>query len=406
LSQVVRRSFFLASCLSLVPLGVGELSVNYFFVLVPVAWIVSRGRLEPVPDFLKLAAALYLLVFLFAAIMMIGQVDMVVRRLGSFVVFMTLFSFAMVRLDRGYVRAFKLAVVAVSVAYSFQAIVVFLQAAASGPLDFEAKNLVGSQRYGFVYVMGLWILLLERWSGRRAQMARLACIVTILCGLGLTFSRSSFVATAGSVGLFFAAAGIARIARMEFFIPSARGIAGLVVLILAAVGAAWMFPLTVEFYWQTLLMPLADFSLFEAMRDPGSSEGIRVVRVLEAVAYVIQYPLTGTGFLGIWTVSPTGGGSAHNQLLDVFLRVGVVGFAVYLLILAALMRFLSRSHRSLFWGMVGILIYGFFHETFKESQGAFILAFLVGMMAEDWRSRRRSRSGAQEVPHVVPLVVS
>ena len=29
---------------------------------------------------------------------------------------------------------------------------------------------------------------------------------------------------------------------------------------------------------------------------------------------------------------------------------------------------------------ISILVYGFFHETFKMSQGAFILAFVLGMM--------------------------
>jgi hypothetical protein len=35
---------------------------------------------------------------------------------------------------------------------------------------------------------------------------------------------------------------------------------------------------------------------------------------------------------------------------------------------------------GLFWGYIGVIIYGFFHETFKESHGGFILAFLIGML--------------------------
>ena len=37
---------------------------------------------------------------------------------------------------------------------------------------------------------------------------------------------------------------------------------------------------------------------------------------------------------------------------------------------------------------VGILIYGFFHETFKESQGSFILTFLIGAY---WHDNRKDK---------------
>ena len=37
-------------------------------------------------------------------------------------------------------------------------------------------------------------------------------------------------------------------------------------------------------------------------------------------------------------------------------------------------------------GGFGVLIYGLFHETFKLSQGAFVLAFLLGMMNQHKQS--------------------
>jgi len=380
------------ACAALVPLGYDELSVNYLFLLVPLTWVASRGRVERLPDLVQLAAVVFALILVFSILIAPGQIDLLTRRLASFAVFMTFLAFAIVRLRPEDVNAFKLALVTMSILYSLQAIVVFLQANAVGPVHFEAKNLVGSQRYGFVYVIALWILLLGQWSGRRAQMTRLVGLVVVTGGLGLTFSRSALIATAGSVLVFVVVRAASRLLRLEIGVPGGKALTGLIFAVVAVVVTLRFFPLTIEFYWETLLAPIVDRSLFTSMGESGTSEGIRVVRVIETLGYLTQYPLTGTGFLGIWAVSPTGGGSAHNQLLDVLLRVGVVGFAMYLAVLASLMRFLSRADKGLFWGMVAILIYGFFHETFKESQGAFILAFLVGMMSQDWRDRHFTRT--------------
>ena len=35
----------------------------------------------------------------------------------------------------------------------------------------------------------------------------------------------------------------------------------------------------------------------------------------------------------------------------------------------------------MFWGILAALVFGVFHETFKESQGAVLLAFLVWVSA-------------------------
>jgi hypothetical protein len=39
-------------------------------------------------------------------------------------------------------------------------------------------------------------------------------------------------------------------------------------------------------------------------------------------------------------------------------------------------------------------VYGLFHETFKESQGGFVYAFLIGMMAQYLRDQRSARRQA------------
>ena len=47
-----------------------------------------------------------------------------------------------------------------------------------------------------------------------------------------------------------------------------------------------------------------------------------------------------------------------------------------------LIRFLYGRESGLFWGLIGVLVYGVFYEIFKDSQGGFILVFLMGIMAQ------------------------
>ena len=76
-------------------------------------------------------------------------------------------------------------------------------------------------------------------------------------------------------------------------------------------------------------------------------------------------------------------GSAHNQYTDILFRTGMLGMAAYLYLLFKLFFFLFKTDPGLFWGFVGMLIYGVFHETFKESHGGFIFAFLLGMLGQN-----------------------
>lgn len=77
--------------------------------------------------------------------------------------------------------------------------------------------------------------------------------------------------------------------------------------------------------------------------------------------------------------------SAHNQYSDILFRTGLIGFCFYMYILYQIYKFLRDNHPDLLYGYIGILFYGFFHETFKLSQGGFIIAFLLGAMASKKR---------------------
>ena len=117
--------------------------------------------------------------------------------------------------------------------------------------------------------------------------------------------------------------------------------------------------------------------------DDANSEGFRF-QVWKAIFQLVSdHPFIGSSYLGSYVLKDVAVGSAHNQYLDILLRTGLLGFFSYLVLVYKLVIFLYKKFRVYFWGFIGILLYGFFHETFKETQGAFILTFLIGLYANE-----------------------
>jgi O-antigen ligase len=246
---------------------------------------------------------------------------------------------------------------------------------------------VGSQRYGFIYLMAFWVLFLAKPRSTVAALLRLSGLFIVLSGIGLTYSRTSIIA----LGVTLAAYGVWRLLQAEPWHgwTFSRVVRRLPALGLPVLAAAAVFPATIQFYgWHLVQFLMED----EAdLGNPISSEGTRVVIWRSILEFVGHNPVTGSGFLGAWTLGifDGGGGSAHNQYFDVLLRVGFIGFAIYVFLLHHIGRYLRRHHADLFWGFLGVLVYGAFHETFKESHGTFLLAFLIGM---SWQTRIPSRA--------------
>jgi hypothetical protein len=118
------------------------------------------------------------------------------------------------------------------------------------------------------------------------------------------------------------------------------------------------------------------------LEDQTSSIGYRAFMHKKVFAYTYQNPLTGSAFLGVWSLFENREGSAHSQYLDILFRVGVFAFIAYLLFLYKVTLFLYRKDLGLFFGFIGFLLVGTFHETIKLSQGAFIFSFFFAMWAQ------------------------
>jgi len=387
---------FFSFCL--IPFVIDGVSVNYSFVLLPTCIILLRQVLFKPAEVIILGIITFSIIFVLATFYQIDQYEHFVRRASSFLIFMSIFSFSVIRIDEKMILAFKTAVIIVSGVFSLVSIVSFYELQSAGPVHFGLKGEIGSQRFGFIYLIAFWILLYNSNKINAHKLINLIWIIIIISGLFLTFSRSSMVALFVPLLLFI-------IVKGRFFLfLSIRKLKQLIFQIVLFLITLWVvlqyFPITFEFYLVSLLNPLLDMSLFESIDIPSSSEGVRFYRIGEIVDYVLLNPFTGSGYLGIWAISETGSGSAHGQLIDVFLRVGIFGFIFYLYLVLCLLLFLWRLDKSLFWGMLSITVYGFFHETFKESQGAFVLAFLIGIYGQHLRNKKIQRIFLNQSKHI------
>lgn len=259
---------------------------------------------------------------------------------------------------------------------------------------------MGDQRFGFVYLVGAWMLYFYEPGSLSRLAAKWAVVAVLLGGVLLTFSRGAIVALIGSALLYALVHHSRWIMR-----PTGRGLRGaagaLALFIIVAATLRIFLPTTFDFFAERLFQ--ADKTLAEAA-NPESSAGVRVELAKMILRYAGEHPLTGSGYLGVWVLpdTPEGANSAHNQFTDVLFRTGVLGLAMYLYLLARTVRYLHREHPALCWGLVSTLIFCFFHDIFKESGGAFVLAFLFGLLAQELRHSTRQRKILR--PDVEPSV--
>ena len=360
------REMFLTGVFAfcLYPIVIGAISVNYTFLLFPVCAALFTRRLHTPTGLLLFTMLSYTLIFALATVLQPQFSDLFERRLTSFILFLTIFSFAFMRVDETLVRAFKAGIVLLSLILSLMAIAVFLLADRGGSLGYEAKDLVGSQRTGFIYILGFWLIFLAPRDSLPGYI-RNPVLLALLTGLFLTFSRSSIVALVASLSLYWIHGNWSWLVR-----PNARRLLNATGIVIVGVLAIWvlteLFPILFVFYEDRLLSLLDPEILATKLDDAGGSEGQRVVILKLILDYVLNNPVTGSGFLGVWAIPDAHNGSAHNQYLDVLLRTGFAGLIMYLLILFSVLQSLYRAERGLFWGLTGVLVYGMVHETFSS----------------------------------------
>ena len=363
--------------LCLWPISMDGLSVNYIFASFPIGVLIFGGRLIRPRKSVVLFIWASVVAFSVAAIYQINWIQYFDRRFVSFLLFLSMFSFCFVRITRTHVESFKLAVVIAAIFFSLLAL---LQFASLGDManSFESKDIVGSQRYGFVYVLAFWILWHER-TFINLRAIRLALLLVLIIGVLLTFSRASVVS--------FACSAIAAIIytvmteRWTFYYFMRRAIYALSICAVGVVIVHYIAPVVFDFFNERIVDYIVSGKQFDDLSNADASDGVRMYIWSNVIEFVTFNPITGAGFLGTWVLNLFGevGGSAHNQYIDALFRLGPILFIAYIYFLYRIIAYAKNTDPGLYIGIIGVLIYGLFHETFKESHGAFILAMLIGI---------------------------
>nr|WP_255490955.1 O-antigen ligase family protein [Spartinivicinus marinus] len=202
-------------------------------------------------------------------------------------------------------------------------------------------------------------------------------IAIVVIGVFLTFSRASVVSLVFSYILYVFFLIISNkydINKTIVYFLYSIFVSVLIILMLF-----FLFPMVAEFFSLRLFQFLSNFdSIEENISNSATSEGTRFAIWKYTVIYVLNSPFFGSGYLGIWAIQDNFG-SVHNQYFDVLLRTGILGFLIYIYMLLKIGKKLYRNRQSMFFGYVGVIVFGLFHETFKESQGLFILSFILLM---------------------------
>jgi len=365
----------------LIPYSISGLSANYSYILYPLLIILINWKIKPLnKNFILIISYFFLILFL-SIMYQFELMPFLDRRLISFLIFMTIFSYMIIDIDEDKIKAFKIAIVLIILFFCFWKLERYISYNYV-ELKSNLKFYLGSSRYGFVYILAFWISWFYQPHSKLFNILKFSNILLILIGIVLTYSRTTLLAF--FVSFFFYYLSNFSLKKKRFF-KRFLFIIFIPIIILTVINFLHIIaPWTAKYFSNTIFIYFSIDGLTTFYQDlfrSGSSHGFRFTILEKIVNYAFNNPFTGSGFLGCWIMFDNLKCSAHNQYGDVLFRTGFIGLYFYLFILYKVFEYLRNNHKDLFYGFIGVLVYGFFHETFKLSQGAFILTFLLGAMA-------------------------
>tara|TARA_Y100000389_G_scaffold205079_1_gene262794 strand:- start:7998 stop:9200 length:1203 start_codon:yes stop_codon:yes gene_type:complete len=357
----------------------GGVSANYFYILFPIFIIILKGSLKIPNKNILLVITFFFSIFFISVIYQVDLLKYLDRRLISFVIFMSIFSYLFIDLSDKMISAFKISLVIISIYFAIKSTYLYFTLGGQ-QLGFNAKAIIGTQRYAFVLLVSFWILIFYQPKLFIAKTFKLLLIFIILSGILLSFSRSSIVSLSFSSIIFFLhkfyfSRNVLKWSSIVTFLKFFIFVTILVLLLLKFI------PVTFDFYNARILDWFVDGKIYREVveSDPTSSMGYRSFILKKVLSFVALNPITGSGFLGCWIMFESFSCETHNQYSDVLFRTGIFGFCFYIYMLSIIFNFLRTEHKDLFFGFIAILVFSFFHLTFKLSHGGFILSFLIAM---------------------------
>lgn len=372
-----------------------RVSVNYLFIFFPVIALIFGQRLQLPSKLIQTLMGIYISIFIICTTYQYEYLQFWDRRFISFVLFMSMFTFFFIKIDEEMGKAFKYAIILVSIVYSATSIFQYFYYGGAKIGYGIMLGLVQSQRYGFILLFGFWLIFFEKTRTQVGFFIKIMMLAVVFNGLGLTFSRSSVAGLLVSAGCCFL---ILAYVNKIYLIKNTlqRNIISIIlccaITIMIVSISYHLIPDYFQYFSQRLLKisitPHIEYIFFAdayfAAYDTNeyfykdTSEGYRIFLIGEIFNYLSKNPLFGSGYLGVWVMFENLAGASHNQLLDVMFRTGIVGFSGFLYLFYRIVKYnICMQNWAVLVSLAGILTIGLFHETFKLSQGAFVFAFLA-----------------------------
>ena len=356
--------------IALVPIYlIDGFSINYTFILIPL--LTRNIELRIRKNFILFIGCFLLIYFISFIYVNTFLPEKLSRSLISFVLFMFPLIWGAFEIKNKFYNALLIGILIYSLSFTiWQISTVIKNLLFLNLTDFYSfKNIVGSNRISFILLCGYFISTFLV-KGSVLYITR----VTIFLGILLTFSRAALI-TFIITALF------------ELFLNNKLfKFATLVKLIsLSVLFCFFLYYIVpggeniISFFNERILERFTGSNY--SISSNTTSEGIRIETWTEMIKFLEDHFLlfTGTGFLGPWILPNIQVASSHNQFMDVLFRSGLLG--VLLVYIPLIFFLMSKKYMMEFRICLFILIfYGLFHESFKETQGAFLLATVISLI--------------------------
>lgn len=377
----------------------GGTSINYAFaILLIVAPWGYRYSIEGVAYCACLIVSYIAGIFLFSK----GDEIFLVRQFASFIVMLLPAMLLFVRLQLSLDQVSKATIIASCVYSAWALYAVLVNDFSLADIYFIKGNMRDfitdwPQRYVVVLMLGFF-LSYERIKIRPHYVVTSLLILTVIF---LTFTRAAYLAMlVGGLGYFVCT---------RFYVPPQPPIqekhrligsfGKFQSVIFIGIVFAMLFN---DAVWHGLNVIID--ATTSGIGDSASgnltvdneSESTRLEIWTRSVQFVLENnPLLGSGLAGGYLIFDDDFyGSAHSQYVDIFLRTGIIGSMIYLLLWFRLLAGAFRVSPGLFGGMMAILVFGFFHETTKLSYGAFLFFIFLNLLSEVRKLRPSSVADA------------
>jgi O-antigen ligase len=243
--------------------------------------------------------------------------------------------------------------------------------------------------FGFILALGMpvaWFLASSESTSKATKYLKVinyAYVPAALLGISLSGTRSALIATVPAM-LF----GLASLARLRLWIRNA-------ILVFLASAIFIMLP---------LVQAMRSFQRFSTIADELSQGDLnnRINNWREGLTSFERHPITGVGGNMYRSVNSLGK-VAHNSYLSVLVEVGLIGFALFGIILTiALLNALGQPgwDKSFWLSLLAVWSIGACALTWEDRKSTWL--FLSLIVASAAVSRQRDERPDDEAPAAVP----